>query len=246
VRRLFPVRSGPSSATDAAARSVGPGAASSAAAEVDVAAAYADPRRRRHDGRPWLLVNMIASVDGASALEGRSGGLGGPGDRAVFAVLRAIADAILVGASTARTEGYGPPKKPGQRIAVVTRSGQLDWTSALFTSGAGLAVVPEDVEPPPVPAIRAGRASVDLRAALGQLEADVVLAEGGPSLNGQLLAAHLVDELCLTVAPILAGGDARRIVVGDEAVTDLELVHLLEEDGFLFCRYVRAGALDGS
>jgi riboflavin biosynthesis pyrimidine reductase len=210
----------------------------------DLAAAYAEPRRQRHDGRPWLLVNMISSVDGASALEGRSGGLGGEGDRAVFSVLRSTADVILVGASTVRSEGYGPPKKTGQRIAVVTRSARLDWSSALFTSGAGVAVVPEDVEPPPVPAIRAGTGGVDLDAALRQLDVPVVLAEGGPSLNGQLLAAGVVDELCLTIAPRLVGGGARRIFAGPEAVTDLELVHLLEEDGFLFCRYLRTASAE--
>jgi riboflavin biosynthesis pyrimidine reductase len=212
-----------------------------------LASAYADPRRARHDGRPWVVVNMIASADGATTVEGVSGGLGGPGDRTVFSVLRALADVVLVGASTVRTEHYGPPRKAGQRIAVVSRSGELDWTAELFTSGAGIAVLPEDGPEVPVPTIRGGRGDVDLAAVLRQLDGEVVLAEGGPTLNGQLAAAGLIDELCVTVAPRLLGGGAKRIVVGPPAAepTTLELAHVLEEDGFLFCRFLRGGASEG-
>jgi len=211
-----------------------------------LAAAYADARRARHGGRPWVIVNMIASADGATTVEGLSGGLGGPGDRAIFSLLRALADVVLVGASTVRAEHYGPPRKAGQKVAVVSRSAELDWTADLFTSGAGIAVLPEDGDAVPVPTIRGGRGDVDLAAVLRQLDGEVVLAEGGSTLNGQLAAAGLIDELCVTVAPRLLGGGAKRIVVGPPAAepTTLELAHLLEEDGFLFCRYVRSAALD--
>jgi len=210
-----------------------------------LAAAYADGRRARHGGRPWVMVNMIASADGATTVEGLSGGLGGSGDRAIFSLLRALADVVLVGASTVRAEHYGPPRKAGQKVAVVSRSAALDWTTDLFTSGAGIAVLPEDGDAVPVPTIRGGRGDVDLAAILRQLDGQVVLAEGGPTLNGQLAAAGLIDELCVPVAPRLLGGGAKRIVVGPPAAepTMLELAHLLEEDGYLFCRYVRA-ALD--
>ena len=213
----------------------------------ELADAYADARRARHSGRPWVVVNMIASADGATTVEGLSGGLGGPGDRAVFSVLRALADVVLVGASTVRAEHYGPPRKAGQKVAVVSRSARLDWTADLFTSGAAIAVLPEDGDAVPVPTIRGGRGNVDLAAILRQLDGQVVLAEGGPTLNGQLAAAGLIDELCVTVAPRLLGGGAKRIVVGPPAAdpTTLELAHLLEEDGFLFCRYVRGAATDG-
>jgi riboflavin biosynthesis pyrimidine reductase len=204
-----------------------------------LAEAYQDVRRARRPDRPWLLVNMIASVDGATALEGTSGGLGGSGDRAVFAVIRALPDVILVGGATVRAEHYGPPRRADQRIAVVTR-GDMDWTMPLFASGAAMAVLPEDGPPVPVPAIRAGRGRVDLRAAVALLPGDVVLAEGGPSLNGQLAAAGLVDELCVTIAPKLVSGTAERLAHGPASATaDLELAHVLEDDGFLFCRYVR-------
>ena len=121
-----------------------------------LAAAYQDARRVRRPDRPWILVNMIASIDGATALEGTSGGLGGPGDRAVFSVIRGLADVILVGGATVRAEHYGPPRRPDQTIAVVTR-GDMDWTTPLFTSGSGMAVLPEDGPIVPVPAVRAGR-----------------------------------------------------------------------------------------
>jgi riboflavin biosynthesis pyrimidine reductase len=208
------------------------------ATDIDLTAEYADPSRRRHDGRPWVVQNMIASLDGAASVEGRSGGLGGPADKAVFALLRALADVILVGAETVRAESYGPPKKPGQRIAVVTRRAALDWESRLFASGAALVVLPEDGPDVPVSSVRAGRGAVDLRGALRQLDAAVVLAEGGPSINGLLLAAGLIDELCLTVAPTLVGGDAPRIVRGESRPTAMRLAHLLEDDGYLFARYL--------
>jgi len=143
--------------------------------DIDAADAYADPDRGRRDGRPWVLVNMITSLDGAVAVDQRSGGLGGPDDQRVFATLRQLADTVLVGAGTARAERYGPPQKPGQRIAVVTRSADLDWSTPLFTSCAGLIVTTTTAPDVPVDSIRAGTDEVDLLAVLAQLPGDVVL-----------------------------------------------------------------------
>jgi riboflavin biosynthesis pyrimidine reductase len=208
---------------------------------VDATAEYADARRVRHADRPWVLVNMIASLDGAVAIKERSGGLGGPADQRVFRTLRDLADLVLVGAGTARAEKYGPPTKPGQRIAVVTRSGDLDWSSSLFTSGAGLVVTSEDAPAVPVGCVRAGHGSVDLAAALAQLDAGVVLCEGGPALNGDLVTGGLVDEWCLTLSPQLVGGEAGRAARSPTArPTGFEVVRVLEEAGFLFVRAVRA------
>jgi riboflavin biosynthesis pyrimidine reductase len=208
---------------------------------VDLAEAYAEPARRRVDGRPWLLVNMIASLDGAVALGERSGGLGGPADQRVFAHLRQLADVIVVGAGTARAERYGPPRQPGQRIAVVTRRANLDWSTPLFSSGAGFVITTVEAPDVPVDAIRAGHDQVDLAAALTQLQGDIALCEGGPTLNGDLLAADLIDEWCLTVAPLLAGGGAGRAAVSPtEHPSSFALAQLLEEDGFLFLRALRS------
>ena len=208
---------------------------------VDPVAAYTDARRRRHDGRPWVLVNMITSLDGAVAIDQRSGGLGGPADQRVFHLLRDLADVVLVGDGTARAERYGPPAKPGQRIAVVTRSANLDWSSPLFASGAGIVVTAEDAPAVPVDSIRAGRGAVDLGAALERLEGEVVLCEGGPELNGELITIGAADEWCLTLSPMLVGGGAGRAARATMSrPTGFDLVHVLEEAGFLFLRAVRA------
>jgi riboflavin biosynthesis pyrimidine reductase len=207
---------------------------------IDAATAYADPRRGRVEGRPWVLVNMISSLDGAIAIGERSGGLGGDADRQVFTVLRDLADVIIVGAGTARAERYGPPQRTGQRIGVVTRSARLDWSTPLFASGAGFVITTLDAPDVAVDNVRAGHGAVDLTAALSQLEADVVLCEGGPSLNGDLLAAGAIDEWCLTVAPLLvAGGAGRAIITAAEHTTGFGLAHLLTEEGYLFVRALR-------
>ena len=235
--------------------------------DVDVAAIYAADRRVGA-GRPWLLVNMVASVDGATALEGASGSLGGPADRKVFHAIRAVADVILVGASTVRAEGYGPARPssereaerrargqaPRPRLAVVSRSLDLDPGAALFGDPEQhpLVVTTTDADPrrranlaQVAEIIEAGTGSVDLRSALDQLGsrgAGVVLAEGGPTLNGQLVAAGLVDELCLSLSPLLVGGPSHRLAQGPAGTDPSRLVldRVLTEDGFLFLRYLAA------
>jgi len=206
---------------------------------VDLDQQYADPARRRAE-RPWLLINMIASLDGGTVVAGRSGGLGGPGDKAVFATLRGLADVVLVGAATVRAEGYHAPKKSGQRVAVVTRSADLDWTSDLFRSGAAVVVTVVGAPELPVPTIRAGVDRVDLAAALAQIDAEAVLCEGGPTLIGQLMVDDLVDEICLTIAPTVIAGESKRIATDRrEVFASMRLAHLLEDDGYLFCCYLR-------
>jgi riboflavin biosynthesis pyrimidine reductase len=221
--------------------------APSALDDVDLDTLYGGPRPRV-EGRPWVGVCMIASSDGAAAVDGLSGGLGNAGDRAVFGALRRAADLILVGAKTAATERYGPPSKPGQRIGVVTASGRVDTATALFTSGSGFLVIPEDAAEPAadVDVVRAGTGGVDLAAALGRLgelapEARFVQVEGGPRLNGALLDSGCVDELDLTIAPLLVGGAAGRIVTGaGEGRRAFELAHAAtDDDGYLFTRWVR-------
>ncbi len=234
-------------------------------AEIDPDAAYAADRPSA-EPRPWLLLNMVSSVDGAAVVDGRSGGLGGPADKAVFSALRALADVILVAAGTARAEDYGPPRLSdtarqrrrmrGQaevpRMALVTRSMDLDLDSSLFTEAERppLVLTAESAPPDRLSAaaevadvLVLGEESVDLERALvemGRAGAGVVLAEGGPSLNGQLIASDSIDELCLTVSPLMIGGDSLRIARGDDAGSlPFELAHVLTEDGLLFLRYLR-------
>lgn len=225
------------------------------AGDVTIEEAYGGPPRVRVGTRPWVGMCMIASLDGSTVLGGKSAGLSNPDDVAVLATLRRAADAIIVGAATVRQEGYGPPKKAGQRIGVVTASGLVDPESPLFRSGAGFLIMPEDGGPAPVGpggpigVVRAGRGTVDLAAALTRLDAVMpaptfIQAEGGPRLNGSLLEAGCVDELDLTLSPLLVGGDGPRVTArAAETVARLELAHLLiDERSFLYTRWLRPPA----
>ena len=87
---------------------------------------------------------MVASIDGTTVIDQRSTGLSSAVDQEVLATLRSLADLVIVGAGTVRAERYGPPKKPGQRIGVVSHRGDIDPRLALFTSGAGFLILPED------------------------------------------------------------------------------------------------------
>ena len=207
-------------------------------------AAYDVPRPAPH-GRPWVMLCMVASLDGSTVVDNTSRGLSNPTDQALLLLLRGFADVILVGAATVREERYGPPRGEHQRVAVVSRSGQLDYTSPLFTSGKGVVVLPTDAPEVPVDNVRAGMGDVDLPAALAEMRrrwgTGVVQAEGGATVNGLLAAADLIDELNLTVSPQLAGGDGPRLVAGSPSLAHrMTLAHVIEDDGFLFTRYVRA------
>jgi riboflavin biosynthesis pyrimidine reductase len=219
---------------------------------VSIEALYAATPRRRLGARPWVGICMVASVDGSTVVAGRSAGLSNPNDVAVLATLRQVADAIIVGASTVRTEGYGPPKKPGQRIGVVTSTGRVDPTTELFRSGAGFLIMPEGGPPAPegpdgpVDVLRAGRGRVDLPTALERLDGLVdtptfIQAEGGPHFNGSLLDADCVDELNLTISPVLAGGDGPRVTAGAApAPASYDIGHLAVDDrGFLYTRWLK-------
>ena len=208
--------------------------------QVTVREAY-DVERPRPTDRPWLGVCMVASIDGSTVVDSNSRGLSSKVDQEVLLTLRSLADVLIVGAATVRVEGYGPPRKRGQRVGVVSRRGDVDATSALFTSGAGFLILPDDAPPTTVEAVRAGRGSVDLAAALSQVDADFVQAEGGALLNGALAEADLIDELNLTISPVLAGGDGPRVTGGvAQLARRMRLAHVLEDDSFLFTRYLRA------
>lgn len=206
-------------------------------------AAY-DVQRPMPDGRPWVMLCMVSSLDGSTVVESTSRGLSNPTDQALLLLLRTFADVILVGAATVREERYGPPRGEHQRIAVVSRSGDLDYTSRLFASGKGMVVLPEDAPEVPVESVRAGVGEVDLPAALAEMGrrwgTRVVQAEGGSTLNGLLASADLIDELNLTISPQVAGGEGPRLTAGAVPVAQrMSLAHVIEDDGFLFTRYVR-------
>jgi riboflavin biosynthesis pyrimidine reductase len=245
--------------------------------DAGLAALYAVPV-----GVPWLRANMVASMDGAATLDGRSGGLSGEADRQVFAMLRAACDVILVGAGTARVEGYQPVKPdsegvrwawlregrpPSPPIAVITRLLGLDLASPLLTrppEHARTIVITTEAAPPALRAqaarsaevVVAGEDSVDLAAAVAalvKLGHQQILTEGGPHLLSQLASAGLLDELCLTVSPLMTGPGAGRIVqpmgpAGLPGAADpapFSLAHVLVDDGYLLCRYLRTGGAEG-
>jgi riboflavin biosynthesis pyrimidine reductase len=206
---------------------------------VTVREAYGVERPRPAE-RPWLGVCMVASIDGSTVVESNSRSLSSKTDQEVLLTLRDLADVLIVGAATVRIEGYGPPRKRGQRVGVVSRRGDVDASTPLFTSGAGFLILPEDAPPTTVDSVRAGTGEVDFAGALAQLDADFVQAEGGALLNGALSAADVIDELNLTISPQLAGGDGPRVTSGSVQVSrKMRLAHVLEEDGFLFTRYLR-------
>ena len=217
-------------------------------ADVTVLDAYDVERPVHADGRPWLGLCMVSSLDGSTVVKGRSSALSSENDAAVLLTLRDLADVLVVGAGTVRAEGYGPPRKPGQRIGVVSTSGRVDTSSPLFASGAGFLVVPRDAPASSVDTVRAGEGTVDLAAALVEIArrtgARYVQAEGGPGLNAALAAADVIDELDLTVSPQIVGGTGPRLTTGaPDLAARFEPAHLLVDDeGFVFGRWVRRRA----
>ncbi|MFK8026027.1 MAG: dihydrofolate reductase family protein [Ilumatobacter sp.] len=212
-----------------------------------LAEAYAEPLGA-HDDRPWIWLCMVSSLDGSTVIDGASGGLSSANDSGVLLGLRTIADVILVGSGTVTGEGYGPPKKAGQRIGVVTGRGSVDTSSDLFTSGAGFVITTEHAtfDDGGVDVIRAGESQVDLRSAIEQIPtvcpgARFVQAEGGPTLNGALTDADLFDELNLTTSPALVGGSGPRLVERAEDHSHrFEMAQMvIDDEGFVFSRWRR-------
>jgi riboflavin biosynthesis pyrimidine reductase len=218
-----------------------------------------------------VRANFVSSVDGAVTVDGRSGGLGNAADRRLFALLRDLCDVILVGAGTVRTEQYGStpstPKRrarraelglsPVPRLAVVSARLALDPDSELFANDPPTIVITHADAPADqrkaleavADVVVAGSGQIDITAALDALAEHglgKVLCEGGPTLLGSVLEAGQLDELCLTLSPVVAGGPAGRIVMlPDPQQIALSVRHILEEDGALFLRYgvtVKQGA----
>jgi riboflavin-specific deaminase-like protein len=215
--------------------------------------------------RPWVLANMVMGVDGAAASGGRVGTLTGPADQALFGALRSMADAVVVGAATVRAERYGPVRidaatraarrEDGRdevpRLVVVSGSLRLDWSIGAFADGppplvvttghAGRDAVTEASRHAEV--VVAGEERVDptrLLALLAERGCRVVLTEGGPTLLGGLVAAGCLDELCLTVAPVI-GGDPLPVMVRPPGPATADprfaLEHVRHVDGHVFLRY---------
>lgn len=193
--------------------------------DVPVEVAYDLSDRPRHDERPWILMSMISTADGAVSLEGNSALLGGPTDREIFLHLHRSADSVLVGAETVRQDGYNP-LPAHQVLVVVSESGDLGRNAAALTASGNTRVV-----------------SGDVRDVVRDLPGRLCVLEGGPNLNAQMLAADLVDEICLTIAPRFVSGASQRIATGAPALREpWTLAHVGTDEGFVFLRYVRASS----
>jgi riboflavin-specific deaminase-like protein len=232
------------------------------------------PAARAGLERPRVLLNMACTADGRATIGGRSGQIGNRADRELFHALRTAVDAVLVGAGTVRAEHYGRLVREDSARALRRARGLAEEPLACIVS-ASLALPADEIPLLADPAARvavltpspaslpgcaaalqyvrcAREGQLDLPAALGELRragVRTVLCEGGPHLNAQLLAAGLVDELFLSLAPRLAGGDAAseslRIVVGPvlEPPVGLALEAVFESEAQLLLRYraLRAG-----
>jgi riboflavin biosynthesis pyrimidine reductase len=243
------------------------GGVSGTVSDTDLERIYGYPENLT---RPWVQVNFVCSADGAVALDDRSEGLSHPADKRIFLLGRDLADVILVGAGTVRAENYRGAKTNGARaerrarhglapvppIAVVTNSADIEPDAPLLTDTR---VPPIIIAPRSAPQDRldklaeagadlliAGARTVDLLAAVEELsrrELRRIDCEGGPNLFGELVAEDLVDQLCLSVAPLLAGAGAGRIAAGRTvgAARKMTLASILFEDGFSMLRYRRQG-----
>lgn len=226
---------------------------------MEIAALYLGDARPSHVLRPWITLGMISSFDGSATVDDGSTGLGGPPDRAVFRALRAVADLVVVGASTARAERYravrlpdelvkwrqerGLPPTPG--IAIVSNSLDLDLTDSLVESRP--IIVTSAASPADrrvalarfAEVIVAGDERVDLGQAMGELRkrgVERVTLEGGPTVNAQV--ADLLDEACVTIAPLLVRGDGPRIVHGQGGSRGALLDRVTVSEDFLLLRYL--------
>ncbi|HTJ71187.1 MAG TPA: dihydrofolate reductase family protein [Actinospica sp.] len=235
--------------------------------EPELSTLYGYPRGARR----WLRANMVASVDGTVQADGASRALSGPADLRVLRTLRGLADVVLVGGATVRTEGYQRPvvareefaqaraaagQPPAAAIAVVSASLDVDFDSPLYTQAVTPTITVTVAEAPPDRLAAAREAGevliagphgrVDIGEAIDRLVDSGrgrLLCEGGPKLLAAVTAANRLDELCLSISPQLRAGDALRLLDGPEfpAPIRLNLHSLLTEDGFLFARYLVAG-----
>ncbi len=184
--------------------------------------------------RPYLVINMVASVDGRATIDGRTKELSSPADKEVFFALRRSVDAVLVGTGTLREERYGPLLRDAeeQPLAIVcSRRGDFPDDIPLFTDPRSRILA--YTGPSPGEALRRAQSEHGVRS---------VLCEGGPTLNAAMLAEGTFDELFLTVAPLLAGGAEPLTILADGDPAPLELRWALEGDGALFLRYAVAGS----
>src|SRR4051794_2784101 len=220
--------------------------------DVSAAEALGDLRANATDARPHVFFNFVSTLDGRAAVDGTTRPLGGPADLELLLSLRAAADAVLVGPGTIRAEGYGRLVGPERRavpppVALISRRFDAPWAAGLFAAAAQpvlLYTASEGTVPDvaaPVEVVRLPEAApaavlVDLRAR----GVRALLSEGGPTLFHGLLAAGLVDDLFLTLTPLLTGDESELGILSGprlETLARMTLCWVLRHEDELFLRY---------
>jgi riboflavin biosynthesis pyrimidine reductase len=219
---------------------------------------------RSRQERPWVMLNFVTSIDGATAVEGQSTPLNDPDDKALFAALRAVPDIILVGSNTVVAENYRPIRLDQERrerrlaagrtavpiLAIVSGTLNLDPEARVFSDPEAkpMIITGPDANPSKLALIGDSADLVFLQevtapAILDRLgAAGIILCEGGPTLAGQFVARDLVDEMNLTISPLIVGGHAPRLSHGvmPDVPLEMTLDRTLVGDRSLFLRYLRA------
>lgn len=219
--------------------------------------------KREREGRPWVMFNMVESVDGATAVDGGASALNDADDRALFLAMRAVADVVLMGAETIRSESVGPVRMSAEmsrhrsnaglegvpQMVILTRSLSLDQEARVFSDPdrrptilTGHGVDQDRVDAISKVADVAQIDDLDGNGIVNYLSAaKVILCEGGPTVNSVLMTAGMVDEINITMSPMLALGESKRIAHGEplQPPIDMRLDRIASGDRSLFLRYVR-------
>ncbi len=218
---------------------------------------------RRHPDRPWVMLNMVESIDGATAVDGGASALNDRDDRDLFLALRSVANVVMNGAETVRSENLGPlwmsdemarrrseaGMAPIPEMVILTRSLDLDPGHRIFSrpEQRPTVITGIDVEPSRLESVGAVAKVIQIDPLDGNgivsvlAEHDVLLCEGGPTINTQLIRDGVVDEVNLTVAPMLALGDSKRVASGPplDSPAKMRLDRKLMGEQSLFLRFVR-------
>lgn len=216
---------------------------------------------------PRVSFNLVSSLDGAATFNGRSGELGNAADRRIMKLLRRAADIILIGAGTARAEGYsgdlidpedslwrqGHGKSSRPALAMVSGSLSVDPGMPFFTAAAERPLVITTAQADPARKRKLEKVADVLVCGQRSLDVEILIhkfvlrgfsrihSEGGPHLFGTFQQASRVDELCLSVSPVLVGGPGMRIAVSSSQSPGpghMHLDHVLRAGDMLFLRYL--------
>lgn len=224
---------------------------------IDFSSYYPDPKHSNRD-QVWIRANFATSLNGVIKVDGKSDGVSGKADKAIFKYLRNHCDAIVVGASTAHKENYSVPRSNPEngkrpRLIIISKSLNIQPNAKFLDSEAKPLIVTSqksladsiaitEMLDGKAELVALGDETVELRRLKDLLlsrDYRTVLCEGGPTIFSYLLSQKLIDELCLTISPLIPAGEPTGIARLEEGYsTKLELANYFSVEGFLFCRYL--------